>query len=52
MLLTVTLNPALDRTMTVPSFQAGFRHRATDTVILLKLMYALRMGEAMEAVRS
>jgi 1-phosphofructokinase/tagatose 6-phosphate kinase len=34
MLLTVTLNPALDRTMTVPSFHAGFRHRATDTVIL------------------
>jgi 1-phosphofructokinase family hexose kinase len=33
-ILTVTLNPALDRTMTVPSFQAGFRHRATDTVIL------------------
>jgi len=34
MILTVTLNPALDRTMTVPTFQAGFRHRATDTVIL------------------
>ena len=34
MLLTVTLNPALDRTMTVPNFQAGMRHRATDTVIL------------------
>jgi 1-phosphofructokinase family hexose kinase len=34
MILTVTLNPALDRTMTVPSFQVGFRHRATDTVIL------------------
>lgn len=34
MILTVTLNPALDRTMTVPSFQAGFRHRATDTVML------------------
>jgi 1-phosphofructokinase family hexose kinase len=34
MILTVTLNPALDRTMTVPNFQAGFRHRATDTVIL------------------
>lgn len=34
MLLTVTLNPALDRTMTVPNFQAGFRHRATDTVML------------------
>lgn len=34
MLLTVTLNPALDRTMIVPSFQLGFRNRATDTVIL------------------
>lgn len=34
MILTVTLNPALDRTMTVPNFQAGYRHRATDTVIL------------------
>jgi len=34
MILTVTLNPALDRTMTVPNFQAGFRHRATETVIL------------------
>ena len=34
MILTVTLNPALDRTMTVPNFQAGFRHRATDTVML------------------
>jgi 1-phosphofructokinase family hexose kinase len=34
MILTVTLNPALDRTMTVPNFQAGMRHRATDTVVL------------------
>lgn len=34
MILTVTLNPALDRTMTVPNFQAGLRHRATATVIL------------------
>jgi 1-phosphofructokinase family hexose kinase len=33
-ILTVTLNPALDRTMTVPNFQIGFRHRATETVIL------------------
>jgi 1-phosphofructokinase family hexose kinase len=33
-ILTVTLNPALDRTMTVPNFQVGFRHRATDTVVL------------------
>lgn len=34
MILTVTLNPALDRTMIVPNFQSGFRHRATDTVML------------------
>lgn len=34
MILTVTLNPALDRTMIVPHFQTGFRHRATDTVML------------------
>lgn len=34
MILTVTLNAALDRTMTVPNFQIGFRHRATDTLIL------------------
>lgn len=34
MILTVTLNPALDRTMTVPNFQVGMRHRATETVIL------------------
>jgi 1-phosphofructokinase family hexose kinase len=34
MILTVTLNPALDRTMIVPNFQAGFRHRATETVML------------------
>lgn len=34
MILTVTVNPALDRTMTVPNFQVGFRHRATDTIVL------------------
>jgi len=32
-ILTVTLNPALDRTMIVPNFTAGFRNRAIDTVI-------------------
>lgn len=34
MILTVTLNAALDRTVTVPNFQIGFRHRATDTINL------------------
>jgi fructose-1-phosphate kinase PfkB-like protein len=34
MIVTVTLNPALDRTMIVPNFQSGLRHRATETVIL------------------
>jgi 1-phosphofructokinase family hexose kinase len=34
MILTVTLNPALDRTLIVPAFQVGFRHRAIDTVML------------------
>jgi len=34
LILTVTLNPALDRTMIVPNFQTGFRNRATDTIIL------------------
>ncbi|HEX2986711.1 MAG TPA: 1-phosphofructokinase family hexose kinase [Chloroflexota bacterium] len=34
MILTVTLNPALDRTLAVPNFDIGFRHRATETVTL------------------
>lgn len=34
MILTVTLNAALDRTLTVPSFSAGHRHRATDAIAL------------------
>ena len=34
MILTVTLNAALDRTLTVPSFEAGHRHRATDAIAL------------------
>ena len=29
MIITVTLNAALDRTLTVPNFQRGQRHRAT-----------------------
>jgi 1-phosphofructokinase family hexose kinase len=33
-ILTVTLNAALDRTLTVPSFASGHRHRATDAIAL------------------
>jgi 1-phosphofructokinase family hexose kinase len=34
MILTVTLNAALDRTLSVPNFQAGRRHRASDALTL------------------
>ena len=34
MILTVTLNAAVDRTLTVPNFQVGFRHRASETITL------------------
>ncbi len=34
MILTVTLNAAVDRTLTVPNFEVGFRHRATETITL------------------
>lgn len=34
MILTVTLNPAIDRTLEVPNFEIGFRHRASKTVTL------------------
>ncbi|MHB0979354.1 MAG: 1-phosphofructokinase family hexose kinase [Thermoleophilia bacterium] len=34
MILTVTLNAAVDRTLTVPNFEEGFRHRATETITL------------------
>lgn len=34
MILTVTLNAALDRTLAVPNFEVGFRHRATETLSL------------------
>ena len=34
MIVTVTLNAALDRTLTVPSFQKGHRHRASSVVTL------------------
>lgn len=34
MILTVTLNAALDRTLSVPNFQAGRRHRASGSLTL------------------
>lgn len=34
MIVTVNLNAAIDRTLTVPNFSVGFRHRATDTFTL------------------
>ncbi len=34
MIVTVTLNAALDRTVTVPIFQLGHRHRASDVLTL------------------
>lgn len=34
MILTVTVNAALDRTLTVPSFGVGHRHRATHAISL------------------
>lgn len=34
MIVTVTLNAALDRTLTVPNFALGFRHKATHTLTL------------------
>ena len=34
MIVTVTLNAALDRTVTVPNFQRGHRHRASDVLTL------------------
>jgi 1-phosphofructokinase family hexose kinase len=33
-IVTVTVNAALDRTLTVPVFQIGFRHRSSDVVTL------------------
>ena len=32
MIVTVTVNAALDRTLTVPVFQIGFRHRSSDVL--------------------
>ena len=34
MIVTVTMNAALDRTLTVPNFRPGYRHRASETVTL------------------
>ncbi len=34
MIVTVTVNAALDRTLTVPVFQIGFRHRSSDVLAL------------------
>jgi tagatose 6-phosphate kinase len=34
MIVTVTLNAAIDRTLNVPNFQLGHRHRASDVLVL------------------
>ena len=34
MIVTVTVNAALDRTLTVPGFQIGYRHRSSDVLSL------------------
>ena len=34
MIVTVTANAALDRTLTVPGFQIGYRHRSSDVLAL------------------
>ncbi|HXG75326.1 MAG TPA: 1-phosphofructokinase family hexose kinase [Gaiellaceae bacterium] len=34
MIVTVTVNAALDRTLTVPVFQLGYRHRSSDVLTL------------------
>ena len=34
MIITVTPNAAVDKTLTVPNFQTGFRHRAPESLTL------------------
>ena len=34
MIITVTPNAAVDKTLTVPNFQTGFRHRASESLTL------------------
>src|SRR5438132_13079573 len=34
MIVTVTMNAALDRTLTVPNFRSGYRHRASGGLTL------------------
>lgn len=34
MIITVTANAAIDKTLTVPNFQTGFRHRASESLAL------------------
>jgi 1-phosphofructokinase/tagatose 6-phosphate kinase len=34
MIVTVTLNAAVDRTLTVPNFQLGHRHRASQSMTM------------------
>ena len=34
MIVTVTVNAALDRTLTVPVFQIGYRHRSSEVLTL------------------
>ncbi len=34
MIITVTANAAVDKTLTVPNFQTGFRHRASESLTL------------------
>ena len=34
MIVTVTVNAALDRTLTVPVFQLGYRHRSSEVLVL------------------